>query len=58
MAVRSALQPFVLVMSVSAVTAVNTTAIADKLDAASIPTGAVYVCAEYDKKIMRVRVGP
>jgi len=52
------LRPFVLVMSVSAVTAVNTTAIADKLDAASIPTGAVYVCAEYDKKIMRVRVGP
>ena len=45
MAVRSALQPVVLVMSVSAVTAVNTTAIAEKLDAASIPTGAVYVCA-------------
>ena len=40
MAVRSGLRPFVLVMSVSAVTAVNTTAIADKLDAASIPTGA------------------
>ena len=31
-------------MGLSVVTAVNRPAIADKLDAASIPTGAVYVC--------------
>ena len=41
---RSALQPLVVV-GLSAVTAVNGLAIADKLDAASIPTGAVFVCA-------------
>ena len=40
---RSALQP--LVVGLSAVTAVTGPAIADKLDAASIPTGAVFVCA-------------
>ena len=42
---RSALHPLLLVVGLSAVTAVNRPAIADKLDAASIPTGAVYVCA-------------
>ena len=42
---RSALQPLLVVMGLSAVTAVNGPAIADKLDAASIPTGAVFVCA-------------
>jgi hypothetical protein len=116
-AVRSVLHPLLLVLGLSAVTAVSRPAIADKLDAASIPTGAVYVCvagsgkdrtiaaieleekvaalcrrhtemgpcqnarnacrrsggrvyaadgsevtqadeAEYDKKVMRVRVGP
>jgi len=34
-----------LMVGLSAVTAMNRPAIADKLDAASIPTGAVYVCA-------------
>jgi hypothetical protein len=42
---RSALHPLLLVVGLSAVTAVNRPAIADKLDAASIPTDAVYVCA-------------
>lgn len=114
---RSILHPLLLVLGLSAVTAVSRAAIADKLDAASIPTAAVYVCvagsgkdrtiaaieleekvaalcrrhtemgpcqnarnacrrsggrvyaadgsevtqadeAEYDKKVMRVRVGP
>ena len=43
-ATRSALQPLLVVVGLSAVTAVNGTAIADKLDAASIPAGAVFVC--------------
>jgi len=34
-----------LVVGVSALNGVNTPAMADKLDAASIPAGAVYVCA-------------
>jgi hypothetical protein len=115
---RSALHTLLLVLlALSGVTAVNGPAMADKIDAASIPTGAVYVCvrgsgkdrtiaaieleekvaalcrrhtemgpcqnarnacrssggrvyaadgsevtradeAEYDKKVMRVRVGP
>ena len=42
---RSALHPVLLVVGLSVVTAVNRPAIADKLDAASIPTGAIYVCA-------------
>jgi hypothetical protein len=42
---RSAFHALLLVLGVSAVTALNRPAIADKLDAASIPTGAVYVCA-------------
>ena len=41
---RSALQPLLLV-GLSAITAVNGPAAADKLDAASIPAGAVFVCA-------------
>ena len=41
---RSALQPLVVVVGLSAVTAVNGLAIVDKLDVASIPTGAVFVC--------------
>jgi hypothetical protein len=41
---RSALQ-LLLVVGLSAVSGVNTPAIADKLDAASIPAGAVYLCA-------------
>jgi hypothetical protein len=41
---RYALQPFLLVVGLSAVTAVNRPAIADKLDAPSIPPGAVCVC--------------
>ena len=44
-AMRSALHPLLVVVGLSAVTAMNGPAIADKLDAASIPTGAVYVCA-------------
>src|SRR5512146_1579151 len=39
------LKPLLLVVGLGAVIAVNRPAIADKLDAASIPTGAVYVCA-------------
>ena len=42
---KSALQSLVVVVGLCAVTAVNGPAIADKLDAASIPTGAVFVCA-------------
>ena len=42
---RSALQRLLVVVSLSAVTTVNGQASADKLDAASIPRGAVYVCA-------------
>ena len=42
---RSALHPLLVVVGLSAVTAMNGPAIADKLDAASIPSGAVYVCA-------------
>ena len=42
---RSALHPLLLVGGLGAVTAVNSPAIADKLDAASIPAGAVFVCA-------------
>ena len=42
---KSALQPLLVVMGLSAVTSVNGAAIGDKLDAASIPTGAVFVCA-------------
>jgi len=42
---RSALQRLLLVVGLGALTAVNRQAIADKLDAASIPMGAVYVCA-------------
>lgn len=41
---RYALQRLMLVVSLSAVTALHGPAIADKLDTASIPTGAVYVC--------------
>jgi len=41
---RYASHPLLLVVSVSALV-VNRPAVADKLDAASIPTGAVYVCA-------------
>ena len=40
---RSALQPSLLV-GLIAMTAVNGPAVADKLDSASIPTGAVFVC--------------
>ena len=40
----SALRPLLMV-SLTAVAAVNRPAMADKLDAASIPTGAVFVCA-------------
>ncbi len=42
---RFALQPLMSVVILSAVMAVNGPAIADKLDTASIPAGAVYVCA-------------
>src|SRR4051812_49395078 len=41
---RSASKRLLLAVSLSAVTAVNGPAIADKLDATSIPPGAVYVC--------------
>ena len=41
----SGLHPLLLVVVLSAVTALNRPAIADKLDTVSIPTGAVYVCA-------------
>ena len=42
---RSASLPLLLVVGLSAVTAMSGPAVADKLDATSIPTGAVYVCA-------------
>ena len=42
---RSAFHRFLLVIVLSAVTAFTKPAFADKLDPASIPTGAVYVCA-------------
>src|SRR4029453_13956326 len=44
-AMRSALHTLLFLVGLSVVTVVNRPAIADKLDAASIPTGAVYVCA-------------
>jgi hypothetical protein len=49
-----------VVVGLSAVTAVNRPAIADKLDAASIPTGAVYVCATgsgKDRTIAAIELG-
>ena len=55
---RSALH-LLLVMGLSAATAVNKPAIADKLDVASIPTGAVYVCAAgsgKDRKIAAIEL--
>ena len=42
---RYALQPLVVVVGLGAITVMNGPAIADKLDAASIPTGAVFVRA-------------
>lgn len=42
---RSASRPILLVVGMSALSTVNGPAIADKLDAASIPNGAVFVCA-------------
>jgi hypothetical protein len=42
---RSALQPLLVAVGLSAGSAVNGPALADKLDAALIPTGAVFVCA-------------
>jgi len=51
---RSALHPLLLVFGLTALTAVNRAAIADKLDVASIPIGAVYVCvagSEEDRTI-------
>jgi hypothetical protein len=42
---RSALYPLLLVVSLSVVSMVNKPAVADKLDPASIPKSAVYVCA-------------
>jgi hypothetical protein len=41
---RSASHPLLWALGLSAVTAVSRPALADKLDAASIPAGAVYVC--------------
>ena len=43
--VRVVLHPFLVGLCLSALVAVNGAAIADKLDAASVPAGAVYVCA-------------
>ena len=60
MILRSALHPLLLVVGLSAVTAVNRPAIADKLDAASIPSGAVYVCAAgsgNDRTIAAIELG-
>ena len=42
---KSALKRLMLMVSLSVVTAVTAQAIGDKVDAAAIPTGAVYVCA-------------
>ena len=54
-AMRSALLPLLVVVSLSAVTAMNAPAIADKLNAASIPSGAVYVCAAGSGKVLSCR---
>ena len=57
---RSALHPLLLVLGLSAVSVVHGPAIADKLDAASIPSGAVYVCAAgsgKDRKIAPIEMG-
>ena len=56
---RSAVHPLVVLVGMSAVTAVSRPAIADKLDAASIPIGAVYVCASgsgKDRKIAEIKL--
>ncbi len=55
---RRALQLLSSVVGLSAITAVQP-AIADKLDAASIPTGAVYACATgsgQDRKIAKIEL--
>ena len=56
---RSAMQPGLLVVGHCALTAVNGPAIADKLDAASIPAGAVFVCVAgsgKDRKIATIEL--
>ena len=56
---RSALQPWMFV-GLSAIAAVNGPVAADKLDAASIPTGAVFVCATgsgKDRTIAPIELG-
>jgi len=56
---RSVSHPLLFVLSLSAVAMVNRPAIADKLDAASIPPGAVYVCAAgsgKDRKIAAIEL--
>jgi len=45
-ATSAAWHPSLAALSLGALAAVNGPAIADKVDAASIPTGAVYVCAK------------
>jgi hypothetical protein len=53
----SASRPLLAVLSLGAVIAVNGPAVADKLDTASIPAGAVYVCASgsgTDRKIAAI----
>jgi len=56
---RSALHLSFFLLGVGAVTAVSGPAIADKLDAASLPPGVVYVCAAgsgTDRKIEAIKL--
>jgi hypothetical protein len=56
---RTALQRVLLMLGPSVVAAVSAPAVADKLDAASIPTGAVYACATgsgKDRKIAAIEL--
>jgi hypothetical protein len=52
---RKSVKPLLLIATLSAATAVNRPVIADKLDAASIPTGAVYVCTAGSGKDRTIR---
>ena len=57
---RSALHPLVFVAGVGAALALSRPAMADKLDGASIPSGAVYVCASgsgKDRTIAAIELG-
>ena len=52
---KSAFHPLLLVPALSVVTAISRPAAADKLEAALIPTGAVYVCVAGSGKDRTIR---